>query len=83
MGLPKFEMRALFTGLARKVRRFHVEEEERVLYNMLRGFSKLFGTVEHVLLASAYDPSLRLIIRAPEALCFWFQMRSQTRRRCQ
>jgi hypothetical protein len=56
MGLPKFEMRALFTGLARKVRRFHVEEEERVLYNMLRGFSKLFGTVEHVLLASAYEP---------------------------
>jgi hypothetical protein len=46
---------SVFTALARKVRRFHVEEEERV-HNILRGFSKLFATVEHVLLASAYEP---------------------------
>jgi hypothetical protein len=45
MGLPKFEMRAFFTALAGNVRRFHVEEEEWVLHNILRGFSKLFATV--------------------------------------
>jgi cytochrome P450 len=46
MNLAKLEMRALFTALAKKVRRFHVETEERLLHNILRGFSKLIVTVE-------------------------------------
>ena len=46
MNLAKLEMRALFTALARQVKRFRIEEEERVLHNILRGFSKLMVSVE-------------------------------------
>jgi cytochrome P450 len=46
MNLAKLEMHALFTALARKVRRFHIETEERTLNNVLRGFSKLIVVVE-------------------------------------
>jgi cytochrome P450 len=46
MNLAKLEMQALFTALARKVTRFHIEAEERALHNILRGFSKLIVTVE-------------------------------------
>jgi cytochrome P450 len=46
MNLAKLEMRALFAALARKVTRFHIETEERMLHNILRGFSKLIVTVE-------------------------------------
>ena len=46
MNLAKLEMRALFTALARKVTRFHIEAEERALNNVLRGFNKLIVTVE-------------------------------------
>jgi cytochrome P450 len=46
MNLARLEMRALFTALARGVKRFHVEEEQRMLNNVLRGFSKLLVTVE-------------------------------------
>jgi len=46
MNLAKLEMRALFVALARRVKRFHVEKEERMLNNVLRGFSKLIVTVE-------------------------------------
>ena len=46
MNLAKLEMRALFTTLARKVTRFHVEVEERALSNILRGFRKLIVTVQ-------------------------------------
>jgi cytochrome P450 len=46
MHLAKLEMRSLFMALARKVKRFHIEAEERVLNNILRGFSKLIVTVE-------------------------------------
>jgi len=46
MNLAKLEMRALFTALARRVKRFHIEKEERVLNNILRGFGKLIVTVE-------------------------------------
>jgi cytochrome P450 len=46
MNLAKLEMRALFTTLARKVTRFHVEVEERALNNVLRGFRKLIVTVQ-------------------------------------
>ena len=44
--LAKLEMRALFTALARRVKRFRIAEEERMLNNVLRGFSKLIVTVE-------------------------------------
>jgi cytochrome P450 len=46
MNLAQLEMRALFTALARKVKRFQIEAEERALNNVLRGFSKLIVTVE-------------------------------------
>jgi cytochrome P450 len=46
MNLAKLEMRALFTALARRVKRFRIEEENRMLNNVLRGFSKLVVTVE-------------------------------------
>src|SRR3981189_3616883 len=44
--LAKLEMRALFTALARRVKRFRLEEEERALHNILRGFSKMIITVD-------------------------------------
>jgi cytochrome P450 len=44
--LAKLEMRALFTALLRRVKRFRIAEEERMLNNVLRGFSKLIVTVE-------------------------------------
>jgi cytochrome P450 len=46
MNLARLEMRALFAALARKVKRFQIEAEERALNNVLRGFSKLIITVE-------------------------------------
>ncbi len=46
MNLAKLEMRALFTALARRVKRFRIEAEERALHNILRGFSKLIVTVQ-------------------------------------
>jgi cytochrome P450 len=44
--LAKLEIRALFTALARRVKRFRIEEEERMLNNILHGFSRLIVTVE-------------------------------------
>ena len=41
MHLARIEMRALFTALASRVRRFEVIEAERSLHNVLRGFSHL------------------------------------------
>jgi cytochrome P450 len=46
MNLAKLEMQALCTALARRVRRFRIEEKERMLHNILRGFSRLIVTVE-------------------------------------
>lgn len=46
MNLAKLEMRALFTALARRVKRFHIEQEQRMLNNVLRGFGKLIVSVE-------------------------------------
>ena len=42
----RLEMRALFTALARRVKRFHIEAEARVLNDILRGFGKLIVSVE-------------------------------------
>jgi cytochrome P450 len=46
MNLARLEMRSLFSALARRIKRFHIEAEERVLNNILRGPSKLIVTVE-------------------------------------
>jgi cytochrome P450 len=46
MNLARLEMRALFIALARKVKRFHIETEQRALNNVLRGFSKLIVSVK-------------------------------------
>ena len=46
MNLAKLEMRSIFKSLARRVKRFHIVEEERALHNILRGFSKLIVEVE-------------------------------------
>ena len=46
MHLAKLEMRALFTALARSVKRFSIVESERALHNVLRGFSKLIVEVD-------------------------------------
>jgi cytochrome P450 len=46
MHLARLEMAAIFGALARRVKRFHIEEEGRALNNVLRGFSKLIVSVE-------------------------------------
>jgi cytochrome P450 len=43
--LARLEMTALFTALARRVRRFELGDTERALHNILRGFTKLQVTV--------------------------------------
>ena len=48
MNLAKLEMRSIFKSLARRVKRFHIVEEERALHNILRGFSKLIVEVERL-----------------------------------
>jgi cytochrome P450 len=44
--LAKLEMSAIFCALAKRVTRFHIEQETRNLNNVLRGFSKLVVSVE-------------------------------------
>ena len=46
MNLAKLAMRALFSALALRVKRFRVKEEARMLHNILRGVSNLIVTVE-------------------------------------
>lgn len=46
INLARLEMKAIFSSLARMVKRFHIEQEERVLNNVLRGFAKLTVSVE-------------------------------------
>jgi hypothetical protein len=41
MNLARMELIALFTALAKRVRRFTILEEEAVLNNVLRGFKLL------------------------------------------
>jgi cytochrome P450 len=43
--LARLEMTALFTALARRVRRFELGTAERALHNILRGFTRLDVTV--------------------------------------
>jgi cytochrome P450 len=44
--LARMEMTALFTALARRVRRFSLGDTERALHNILRGFTRLEVAVE-------------------------------------
>ena len=44
--LARREMKANFSSLAKMVRRFHIEREERIVNNVLRGFAKLSVSVE-------------------------------------
>lgn len=44
--LARLEMKAIFSSLAKKVKRFYIEHEERLLNNVLRGFAKLNVSVE-------------------------------------
>jgi cytochrome P450 len=46
MHLARIEMAAIFSALARRVTRFHIEEEVRALNNVLRGFRKLVVSIE-------------------------------------
>jgi len=43
--LARLEMAALFTALARRVRRFELGESTRALHNILRGYDRLDITV--------------------------------------
>jgi cytochrome P450 len=45
MNLARLEMSALFTALAPRVRRFEIQNTERALHNILRGFTRLEVTV--------------------------------------
>jgi cytochrome P450 len=44
--LARLEMNAIFSALATRVKRFHIQQEVRNLNNVLRGFSKLIVSVE-------------------------------------
>jgi cytochrome P450 len=44
--LARLEMNAIFGALARRVNRFHIEQEARNLNNILRGFGALIVSVE-------------------------------------
>jgi cytochrome P450 len=44
--LARLEMNAIFSALAARVKRFHIEHEVRNLNNVLRGFGQLIVTVE-------------------------------------
>jgi cytochrome P450 len=45
MNLARLEMTALFTALAARIRRFEIQNAERALHNILRGFTRLEVTV--------------------------------------
>ena len=46
INLARLEMKAIFTSLARTVKRFHIEHEQRVINNVLRGFARLDVSIE-------------------------------------
>jgi len=46
INLARLEMKAIFTSLARMVKRFHIEHEKRLVNNFLRGFAELTVSVE-------------------------------------
>lgn len=46
MNLARLEMTTLFTVLAKKVKRFHVTSETRLMHNIIRGFENLHADLE-------------------------------------
>jgi cytochrome P450 len=46
INLARLEMKAIFSSLARMVKRFHIEQEERIVNNVLRGFAELNISIE-------------------------------------
>lgn len=46
INLARLEMKAIFSSLAKTVRRFHIEHEKRVINNVLRGFAQLNASIE-------------------------------------
>jgi cytochrome P450 len=46
INLARLEMNAIFSSLAKMVRRFHIEHEERIVNNVLRGFARLNVSIE-------------------------------------
>ena len=46
INLARLEMKAIFSALAKTVRRFQIEHEERIVNNVLRGFAKLNVSIE-------------------------------------
>jgi cytochrome P450 len=46
INLARLEMNAIFSSLAKMVRRIHIEHEERIVNNVLHGFAKLSVSVE-------------------------------------
>lgn len=44
--LARLEMKAIFSSLAKTVKQFHIEHEERMVNNVLRGFAKLNVSIE-------------------------------------
>ena len=46
INLARLEMKAIFSSLARTVKRFHIEGEKRIVNNVLRGFAELNVAIE-------------------------------------
>jgi cytochrome P450 len=46
INLARLEMKAIFSSLARMVKRFHIEHAERIVNNVLRGFAELYVSIE-------------------------------------
>jgi cytochrome P450 len=46
INLARLEMKAIFSSLAKMVRRFHIEHEERIVNSVLRGFARLNVSIE-------------------------------------
>jgi cytochrome P450 len=58
INLARLEMKAIFSSLVKTVRQFHIEHEERIVNNVLRGFAKLF-------LAESVTPNGDIYSRKP------------------
>ena len=46
INLARLEMKAVFGALAKRVKKFHIEEEQREIHNILRGFRRLIVSIE-------------------------------------
>ena len=48
INLARLVMNAIFSSLAKMVRRFHIEHQERIVNNVLRGFARLNVSIERL-----------------------------------